>query len=433
MEAERRCVWLTDKYVLCLLGVFPLFTGLHGYANLTAAKLWLYVIVTALWALGLLLCIFNGARVFREKPGAFFYLTAAFLVWNIVSALASPWRADTLLGAGRYDGMLTQFLYALTALGIARWGRRRVLYVRVLGASVFLCCAVAVWQILGGNPLGLYPHGWRFADAGTLYSGSYLGTVGNTLLLGSVLSLAVPVLVHTAIRRRGRDALLLLPAASAVYILYRSGCSSAFIALLGALTVMLPRLAPKRWRWVFLVSEGAALLFALAAVYFWQGGGTLGELSRVLHGEWDASFGSHRGEIWSEVLRLIRERPILGGGPGTAARRIDIHFSRYVPETGETLSTYVTNAHNEYLGYALNLGWAGLALYLAMMAVTFFRRGPRSAAPWLSGIAAYWIQAFFSLGLVVTAPMLWTVWGLVLAGKPTRPEEKTPLPEASRS
>ncbi len=429
-KAERRCIWLTDKYVLCLLGVFPLFTGLHGYANLTAAKLWLYVGATALWALGLLFCIFNGARVFRKKPGAFFCFTAAFLVWNIVSALLSPWREDTPIGAGRYDGMLTQFLYALTALGIARWGRRRVLYVRVLGVSMFLCCAVAVGQILGGNPLGLYPHGWRFADAGTLYSGSYLGTVGNTLLLGSVLSLAVPVLAYTAIRHRGWDALLLLPAALAVYILYRSGCSSAFVALPGALAVMLPRLAPKRWRRVILVSEGAALLLTLTAVYFWQGGGTLGEVSRVLHGEWDASFGSHRGEIWSEVLQLIRERPIFGGGPGTATRRIDIRFSRYVPETGETLSAYVTNAHNEYLGCALNLGWVGFALYLAMMAVTFFRRAPKSAAPWLCGIAAYWIQAFFSLGLVVTAPMLWTAWGLVLAGKPARPEEKTPSPEA---
>ena len=60
---------------------------------------------------------------------------------------------------GTVHGLFTQILYAFTALGIARWGRKKVIYVRVFGASVFLCCAVALWQIAGGNPLGLYPNG----------------------------------------------------------------------------------------------------------------------------------------------------------------------------------------------------------------------------------------------------------------------------------
>lgn len=372
-KAEKRCEWLTDKYILCLLALFPLFTGFHGYANLTAAKFWLYTGATAVWLLGLLPCLCTGARLFAKKPGAFFYLTCAFLVWNLVSAALSPWREKTFLGAGRYDGLFTQFLYALTALGIARWGRKRVIYVRVFGASVFLCCAVALWQIAGGNPLGLYPNGWRFADAGTLYSGMYLGTVGNTLILGSVLSLAVPVLVYTAVKKRGYDLLLLLPA-------------------------------------------------ALLAVFFYPGqSGTLYEASRLLHGKADASFGSHRVEIWREVCALIAQRPVFGGGPGTAAARLHIEFTRFVPETGRTLGTYVTNAHNEYLGYAMNLGWPGLALYLGMVGVTFFRpRENGESAAWLWGAAAYWMQAFFALGLVVSAPLLWLAWGLVPA-----PEERS--------
>ena len=75
-KAEMRCAWLTDKYILCLLALFPLFTGFHGYANLTAAKFWLYTGVTALWALGIAACLCTGARLFTKKPGAFFYLTA---------------------------------------------------------------------------------------------------------------------------------------------------------------------------------------------------------------------------------------------------------------------------------------------------------------------------------------------------------------------
>jgi len=270
-KAEKRCEWLTDKYILCLLALFPLFTGFHGYANLTAAKFWLYTGATAVWLLGLLPCLCTGARLFAKKPGAFFYLTCAFLVWNLVSAALSPWREKTFLGAGRYDGLFTQFLYALTALGIARWGRKRVIYVRVFGASVFLCCAVALWQIAGGNPLGLYPNGWRFADAGTLYSGMYLGTVGNTLILGSVLSLAVPVLVYTAVKKRGYDLLLLLPAAMALYVLYRSECSSAWVALPGSCALMLPKLARGRQRRCILAAEVAFMIAALLAVFFIRG------------------------------------------------------------------------------------------------------------------------------------------------------------------
>ena len=423
-KAEARCVWLTDKYMLCLLALFPLFTGFHGYANLTAAKFWLYTGATAAWLLGLLPCLCTGARPFDKKPGAFFYLTGAFLVWSVVSAALSPWREETFLGAGRYDGLLTQMLYALTALGIARWGRRRTLYVRVFGASLFLCCAVAIWQIFGGDPLRLFPNGWRFADAGTLYSGMYLGTVGNTLLLGSVLSLGVPVLVCTALRRRGCDLLLLLPAAMALFVLYRSECSSAWVALLGSCAVMLPRLMRGRRRTAILAAEAALLAAAVLAIYFYPGrSGTLYEASRLLHGEADGSFGSHRLDIWREVCALIRQRPVFGGGPGTAAARLHMEFTRFVPETGRTLGTYVTNAHNEYLGYALNLGWVGLALYLGMMGVTFFRpRKSGEEAAWLWGAAAYWIQAFFSLGLVVSAPLLWCAWGLALA-----PEEDDPL------
>lgn len=270
-KAEKRCEWLTDKYILCLLALFPLFTGFHGYANLTAAKFWLYTGATAVWLLGLLPCLWHRRAPFCKKAGCVFLSNVRVPRLESRFRGAQPWREKTFLGAGRYDGLFTQFLYALTALGIARWGRKRVIYVRVFGASVFLCCAVALWQIAGGNPLGLYPNGWRFADAGTLYSGMYLGTVGNTLILGSVLSLAVPVLVYTAVKKRGYDLLLLLPAAMALYVLYRSECSSAWVALPGSCALMLPKLARGRQRRCILAAEVAFMIAALLAVFFIRG------------------------------------------------------------------------------------------------------------------------------------------------------------------
>ena len=162
-------------------------------------------------------------------------------------------------------------------------------------------------------------------------------------------------------------------------------------------------------------------------MWFWPGRtGTIYELGRVLHGELDDKFGSSRVLIWRKVLELVPERPLLGGGPDTLALRLDIHFSRYVEETGRTLSTYVDNAHNEYLGYLANIGILGLAAYLMAMAFTaaeVLKKAPECGASAALGCAlvCYWVQGFFGLGLCLTAPVMWAVWGLALANT----DEKT--------
>ncbi len=173
--------------------------------------------------------------------------------------------------------------------------------------------------------------------------------------------------------------------------------------------------------------SGAAVLAALALVYFYPfPSGTLYELHEVLHGNWQDSFGSSRLQIWRETLALIPEHPLLGGGPDTLALRLDIEFSRYVPETGQTMSTFVDNAHNEYLGILVNEGALGLAAYLAALVLTLIPWLRRKDVPRLlpvlgCGLAAYWVQSFFGLGLCLTAPLLWIFWGLAQTRPPLEP------------
>ena len=59
-------------HTLPSLALFPLFTGFHGYANLTAAKFWPYTGVTALWALGIAACLCTGVAPFCKKAGRVF-------------------------------------------------------------------------------------------------------------------------------------------------------------------------------------------------------------------------------------------------------------------------------------------------------------------------------------------------------------------------
>lgn len=415
-KARQIAVRATDIYILVMLLLFPLFTGLRGYADITRSKFFFFLIVTLLWYAAFIYCVFRGLRPKWREWGAALWLIAAFLLWSIVSALCSPYGFSVcFLGAGRYDGLLSSLLYGVTAILISRLAKPRRLYARALGLSVFLCCAVAIGQIMGCDPLRLYPEGWSFADAGVEYSGMYLGTVGNTLILASVLSLAVPVLSYSAATGRGWDRLLFLPVGMALYVLAVSEASSAAVALLGSVLLVLPMAVSGRARKRLIGALSLLFLGILALLYFYPGeSGTLYEASRLLHGEADGSFGSHRIEIWRAVWEAFRERPILGGGPGTMALRLDVTFSRFVPETGLTLTTYTTNAHNEYLGYLANVGIPGAALCLAAMGSTFFSRRawPLSRFAWGWGITAYWVQAFFALGLCLSAPLLWIAWGL---------------------
>ena len=147
-------------------------------------------------------------------------------------------------------------------------------------------------------------------------------------------------------------------------------------------------------------------------------------MSQVLHGHLADSFGSARGQIWKQGWRLFLEKPWLGGGPGTASLRFDIRWFSEV----RNQTVVVTNAHNVYLGYLVNTGLLGLLPYLAAIAasmVTWVKRRKLGAMYPALGAAllGYLIQDFFGLGLPLTAPIMWVVWGLLESDDP-EPDEK---------
>lgn len=193
----------------------------------------------------------------------------------------------------------------------------------------------------------------------------------------------------------------------------------ALAAILGKI-----KLAPsaKTLRRFFLLLSIAALALALLFVYFSPATeGTIYELSQVMHGNMDEKFGSSRILIWRECLALFGDRPLLGGGPDTLALRVDVSFSRFVEETGQTLRSGVDNAHNEYIGYLINTGILGLLAYLFLLVL-----GLRA---WLKGLLrpeicalglgclCYCAQSFFALGLPLVAPMFWICLALLFSSE----------------
>lgn len=473
---------ITDWYLITILFLFPLFPGFSGYADITFAKYAFYLTATGLWVAALIVLTRRERRALPEwsAPQC---AAAAFLAVCALSLLFSPWKTESLQGAGRFDGFVTLAFYVLSFLGVSAFSRPRLIHAAALAAGCFLCCTVGVLQLCGFNPLRLFPAGVGFYDSGLLYSGVYLGTIGNTNILDAVLCLALPLCLTLYIQ--GFSPLFLLPLPPACFCLVRAGgtgaalaflvfamlaapllltdlgrlrraaralalilavcalglsfapeydhrsltlrfilsrgslmCAAAAVALFCASCVPV-RASPGKHalRAVFLLLDAAGIIAGLLALWFWQGdSGPVYELSRTLHGSAEDSFGSSRVLIWRNSLALFSERPLLGGGPGTLALRLNIDFSRFVPETGETLTAYVDNAHNIYLGLLVNCGAAGLISYLSLLllsgkAAMRARSRPLYAALAL-GVLCAAVHGLFGLGLCISEPLFWTLLGL---------------------
>ena len=478
--AER----LTDLYILLMLTAFPLYTGFQGYGALTEAKLQCFLVLT-LGYFGLtillsaeLLLVGKLARPTKASVRKTITPTRVLMVlFVLVCALSSALSsnpADTWLGTGRYEGMMTTFLYAGVFLMLSLFARPKIWHAYVAAGTLTVICIIAMIQYMGANPFALYPQGTTYHDAFQLYSGAFLSTIGNVDLLSGLLCLAVPLFltgflapaalgilvllisgVSAGLVGLGLGALLLAPlvlnspkrlangaialsvvtlAAGLALFLRKheksggAGITAALIAaiiIFAALGLLFQKKSPSltwtRRRCSFAVGtlSLAVLLGGLALIYFWPGvqSGMFYEASRILHGEAFGHFGSGRIGIWRNCLALVPEHPLLGSGPGTLAQRVQMSFQREV-QPGLVLNAVVDAAHNEYLDILVNVGFLGMGTYLAAIVstlVSWRKRAVESSAAMMlaAALMCYLVQAFFSFSICITAPFFWIVWGML--------------------
>ena len=473
---------ITDVYLITMLLVFPLFFGFSGYVEITFSKYVFFLAASGLWLAALIAAAF--LRRLRLPPRS--PVLCAALISALIALLSWSFSGDlgrSLVGAGRYDGLITSLAYTLCFLGAACFARPKLLLIRALALSVSLCLLVALIQLGGGNPLGLYPRGLTYFDHGVRYSGVYLGTLGNTNILDAVLCLALPVFAGLYIAGERRE--MLVPLALAVPVLCKAGGDGAYLSLLvlglfgpillltdltrirralrlasvlllmaalarwwqpepgaplrfvyspavGWLVLAFPvcsalsRLplpasfspSPRTLRIFFAALAGVCAVAALIVVLTWKGqSGTVYELKCLLHGQAEDSFGSNRIRIWRACLALVPARPLLGYGPGMLAAHLNVAFSRYVPETGETLRSYADNAHNVYLAALVNTGILGLAALLAQLVLAGRCAAKRLSDPlFLSlalGLICAAVHGLFGLGLCLSQPLFWLALGLL--------------------
>lgn len=424
---------ITAVYIGCMLTLYLLWPGFGGYAQLTAAKWNLFLLLSLAYLavcvlLTLELAVIGRLRLprpfrLRSVLSVQDWLLLGFWACSALSALQAVDRATAFWGSARCNGLVTITLYCLCALLMAHLGRPRAWMLWLLGGALCLNGVLALLQSAGYNPLTLYPEGMNYYDANKLYAGEFLGTLGNADVLSAVLCAAIPALWLALLKLPSRARfLLVLPLVLCLAVLAKASVAGGIVGVSGAVLLTLPLLPrSRRGRLGAAIAVVILCVCGLAFLYLYGGrlGGFLYEASEVLHGHWKDEFGSSRIFIWRHALELVPERLLLGGGPDTLGLRMEVGFERYDEALGMVIRSSIDDAHNEYLNILVNQGLLALLFYLALLgraAIRWVKAAVRDPAAAICGgaVLGYCIQAFFGISSPISAPYLWIALALLI-------------------
>jgi len=423
----------TDIYVAGMLSVFLLYPGTAGYANITAHKAALFFLLSGIYGLGvplLRLGLTAGGAAAAPKPKAIWRkmglgekLLLGYWVMTAISTALSRFPGTAFWGGARREGFVTISLYCLCCLWVSRYGQAKRWMLWLFAAAMCVNDALAIWQLAGGNPLGLYPDGMNYYDGFKLYAGQFLGTIGNVDLLSALLTVAIPVFWVAMLKMKGRRRFLLaVPLGMSLGVLFTAFVSGGVLGVTLGAVLTVPVVAKRgKGRRILAAGAGAMLLLAVPVVYFGGSymGGFLAEAAQIMRGQVEDSFGSGRIYIWRKSLELAKELPLFGGGPETMVYRSDAVFERFDPELNVTIRSYVDTAHNEYLNVLVNQGIFAMTAFVGTIAaalVRWVKRAPDSVITASCGAAvlAYAVQALFGISSLVSAPFFHLALGFLL-------------------
>lgn len=420
---------ITDAYLILMATIYLLYIGGSGFAGITGEKYHLFLLLCGGYAAIMLLLLAENAivsakhiqlRATLKNTGLTQRLIAVYLLLTWVSTLISPYFPQTIVGVSRYEGALTITIYCLCFFLVCAYGRISKPLIAAFAAAVTLFDLLCIVQLYGGNPFTLYPVGYCYADAGTAYSGAYLGTIGNVDLVAAFFCLAIPTFWAVILRSRDWQRWLLsVPLALSLFVLVKMNVLAGFVGILAGAAVSAVVIVPMsaRARRAAAWSLAGFFALALAVLYCVDFGGVFHELHSIMHGEISTTFGSGRIHIWEQVLSAVPEHFLFGTGPDTMLYGGLEAFTRYDESLGGTIIGRIDVAHNEYLNILYHQGFFALAAYLGALATAakkWLRDSGRNALVAVLGtmLLCYSIQAFFGFSMIMTAPYFWLTLAL---------------------
>ena len=199
---------------------------------------------------------------------------------------------------------------------------------------------------------------------------------------GCVIALFLPAAFYFIFSKGHTDwrrVLTLLLFALLCVGLFFSYCRAAWLSVLGAIGVyVLIRLGMKVHWMVLLFGIGVGAFFMYQSEVLYQLGKNKQDSSYDLAGQvksisnisTDAS-NLERLNRWASAMRLWKEHPMLGCGPGTYQFLYGSHQRSYQLSTISTNAGDLGNAHSEYIGPMTEQGLPGVLLVAALFLTTF--------------------------------------------------------------
>lgn len=437
--------------LIIILIALPLIYSSQTQNSFGAPKRFFFQIAVAvlLVVFSLQMVVSPGRLASRRTP--LDALVLAWIVWEAISSACSLDRTESMREL-IYSACLVAFFFIATR------------NVENRAQALSLICVIAamgVVEALYGIPerLGiklLYEGRVKesLSQADVLVArGSILGTFGNANQLASYLSLTCPLLFGAScICREWRRAALIACLAAVLTCLILIGARGSWIAAAAGLAAFTAWYARRSAREVTFTIGTTLLIFALLFAFIATAKPQIAhELSGRLKGASESL--NYRFLAWRLSLRMIAQRPLLGGGPGTFKLLFLPTLADYLkalnPLAYWNLTEKMNEPHNEYLQLAVETGIPGLCFLILFCAWTMrlaLRNIGRLAPPeavisvmLVSGITAVLADAFTSITfhVVPTRVAFWAMAAILLSlssaagGDPARKPKGRPAPRSS--
>lgn len=199
---------------------------------------------------------------------------------------------------------------------------------------------------------------------------------------GCVIALFLPITFHFLIRENAQKWLRIVLVVCFLALcvgLFFSYCRAAWISVAAAIAVYVAVKLGIKMKWMMLFAGvGIALFFVHQSDVMYHLGKNKQDSSLELSGQLksisnistDAS-NLERLNRWASAMRMFRERPVVGWGPGTYQFLYAGYQRSYQLSTISTNSGNRGNAHSEYIGPMTEQGVPGVIFVLAIFIFTF--------------------------------------------------------------
>jgi O-antigen ligase len=380
-----------DLLLVCVAGY--ILTAVARVHQLFAALEVIHVaVITGLLAIGLYVFDTHEERQIRSVLAPTIRLMAALAFWMILSV------PNALRVGNSFDLVFNNFLKtALMSVIVAASVRgmrdvERLAFVYFVGAVLYATVIIARFDLGSGDA-------WRLGHLYYYDANDFATFVVTALPLGIYF-------LHA-----GRRVAVRLCAAAGLAVLTLgfvwSGSRGGFIALFAVAGFVVLRFSaiPLRWR-LSATALVAVILLTTASDQYWQQMGTITSDTDYNH-----TSESGRLQIWSRGIDYMLQNPMLGLGPGnfqTAEGTLSPLAERQMFGIGVRWNA----PHNSFVQVGAELGFPGIALYLAVIASVFRAlRGSAALTLALTASVLGFVVGSFFLSLAYSE-MLYTLVAL---------------------